>query len=51
MSAPGPSLDRGTKGGKTFALRMIEWADPDSLEQDDPQRTRQRLESTLTAAI
>ena len=51
MSAPGPSLDRGTKGGKTFALRMIEWADPDSLEQDGAQRTRQRLESTLTAAI
>lgn len=51
MSATGLSLDRGTKGGKTFALRMIEWADPDSLEADDRQRTRQRLEATLTAAI
>ncbi len=51
MSAAGLSLDRGTKGGKTFALRMIEWADPDSLEADGTQRKRQRLESTLTAAI
>lgn len=51
MTAHGLSLDRGTKGGKTFALRMIEWADPDSLESDGSKPRRERLEATLIAAM
>jgi cobaltochelatase CobT len=51
MVERGPSLDRGTKGGKTFALRMIEWADPDSLEGAQETRRRNRLEGALTATV